>query len=169
MDPPDYKRLKGNFRCALHKSTDFEEVKDEESMNRQTGNYKKFRLLSPDEVKGKLLKACYVLTSVTTFCNQLAWMRGSVRKLPHGVFTDSYRIEQTIRKSILCCKSTHICQKWVKACCYYERAAGWERVIYMQDSCNVCLHFAEARLGANYCVPNETGPEARFSAALCLA
>ena len=50
--PPDDKKLKGNFRCALTKSDDFEEMKNYSKTNQQMGNYKVFKLLTPQEVTG---------------------------------------------------------------------------------------------------------------------
>lgn len=47
-DPPNYKKLKGNFRCAMRKCPDFKEV--EAVQNQQSGNYKLYKLLDPEEV-----------------------------------------------------------------------------------------------------------------------
>nr|CAB3256924.1 interferon regulatory factor like protein [Phallusia mammillata] len=52
-NPPDEKKLKGNFRCALHKSVDFEEMPDSSAMAQQTGNYKIYRVLKREEVREK--------------------------------------------------------------------------------------------------------------------
>ncbi|XP_078494561.1 interferon regulatory factor like protein isoform X2 [Ciona intestinalis] len=52
-DPFDFKKLKGNFRCALNKSDDFEEIKERNVSDQQTGNYKIYRLLDKSEVTEK--------------------------------------------------------------------------------------------------------------------
>jgi len=48
-NPPNYKKLKGNFRCAMRKSNDFEEVENEKTLQR--GNFKLYRLLTKEEVE----------------------------------------------------------------------------------------------------------------------
>lgn len=48
--------LKANFRCALNKSVDFEEVTSKSTLHLQTGNYKVYRFLSPNEVREKRRK-----------------------------------------------------------------------------------------------------------------
>jgi len=53
--PPNWPKLKSNFRSVISKSNDFEETKDYHVLKKQTGNYKVYRLLSPSEVKGSLL------------------------------------------------------------------------------------------------------------------
>uniref|UniRef100_H2ZQ83 IRF tryptophan pentad repeat domain-containing protein n=1 Tax=Ciona savignyi TaxID=51511 RepID=H2ZQ83_CIOSA len=52
----DYKKLKGNFRCALNKSDDFEEIRERSVTNQQTGNYKIYRILNKQEVREKRAK-----------------------------------------------------------------------------------------------------------------
>lgn len=47
----DDSKLKSNFRCALNKSADFEEVSNRSQLQRQTGNYKMYRILTPKEVR----------------------------------------------------------------------------------------------------------------------
>jgi len=49
--PIDYKKLKGNFRCAMKKSNDFEEIEQQDNL--QSGNYKMFRVLDKEEVREK--------------------------------------------------------------------------------------------------------------------
>lgn len=47
----DDSKLKSNFRCALNKSADFEELTSRSQLQRQTGNYKVYRILTPKEVR----------------------------------------------------------------------------------------------------------------------
>lgn len=50
-DGLDDSKLKSNFRCALNKSADFVEVSSRSQLQRQTGNYKMYRILTPREVR----------------------------------------------------------------------------------------------------------------------
>ena len=54
--PPDYKKLKGNFRCALRKSESFQEIKPDFSTTENHGaEFKVYRVLAAEEVQGGLL------------------------------------------------------------------------------------------------------------------
>ncbi|XP_076808728.1 interferon regulatory factor 4-like isoform X2 [Clavelina lepadiformis] len=59
----DFKKLKGNFRCAMNKSDDFQELKEKSQTGKQTGNYKLYKLLTPEEVKQKVKKSAKAPTS----------------------------------------------------------------------------------------------------------
>ena len=78
-DPLDHKKLKGNFRCALTKSDDFEEMKNYSKTNQQMGNYKVFQLLSPREVTGNEGFLCAIkvllLIKVLMCPYLLAWLQ----------------------------------------------------------------------------------------------
>lgn len=52
----DDSKAKSNFRCALNKSVDFEEVTSKSKLQLQTGNYKVYRILSPREVRERKTK-----------------------------------------------------------------------------------------------------------------
>jgi len=50
--PPDYKKLKGNFRCALRKSESFQEIKPDFSTSENHGaEFKVYRVLAAEEVQ----------------------------------------------------------------------------------------------------------------------
>jgi len=44
--------MKSNFRTILRKCQDIEELKDFHQLGLQTGNYKVFKVLTPEEVHG---------------------------------------------------------------------------------------------------------------------
>jgi len=50
-EPPEYTKLKGNFRSAMKRSLDFEEIKSINTL--QQGNYKIFKICSKEEVETK--------------------------------------------------------------------------------------------------------------------
>ncbi|XP_039263390.2 interferon regulatory factor 4-like [Styela clava] len=58
----DDSKLKSNFRCALNKSVDFEEISSKSQLQKQTGNYKVYRILSPREVREKKKKRSRIQT-----------------------------------------------------------------------------------------------------------